>query len=162
MKKHIFTFFIFLICLVFAYFNIQKPNQYKVIEIGESYDVACVDTNLNSKCDKDEYVKLYGIKPFPSKFGSGTKYIQERYNIKEEDSVVLSVLAKDFAKKNLINKYVTFEILNENSSDKYKIGKIYLENNEFSLTMLKNGWATATDDDYLAILTSKSLLQLLQ
>ena len=60
MKKHIFTILIIIISIVFFWFNLQKPVLYRVIDVKSS-DNLCIDFNSNSKCEKSEIVKLFGI-----------------------------------------------------------------------------------------------------
>ena len=145
MKKHAYTILIFIICTLFIYLNVQKPHQYKVIDVYDAGFI-CVDINNNTVCENNEKFKIYGISTFPKKFGKQTLFIKDRYKIKEKDSVVLSILAKEYTKKTLLNKYVTINILDE-SNQKYRLAKIIFENVDYAKTLLKNGWAFAPNND---------------
>ncbi|MBQ7450049.1 hypothetical protein IJS77_01430 [bacterium] len=145
MKKHVFTALIFLISILFVWVYFQKPAQYKVIEII-SPDVICIDFNNNSKCDKDEKTRFFGLTTFPEKFSSQSQYIEEKFSIKQENSVVLAVLTKKYLNDNLLNNYVKVEILSE--AETPRIAKIYLNDEDFAQNLLENGWAIAFDDSY--------------
>ena len=145
MKKHIFTVLIIVIGAVFLYFNLKKPVLFRVIKIINS-EVYCVDFNFNSKCDSGEKVKLFGLTLFPEKFSSRSKYLEEKFSIKEENSVVLAVLAKNYSSDNLLNKFVIVDILSDKENP--PLAKIYLNDEDFAQNLLKNGWALAFDDSY--------------
>ena len=145
MKKHIFTILIVVIGAVFLYLNLKKPMLFKVIKVINS-EVYCVDFNFNSKCDSDETIKLFGLTSFPEKFSSRSKYLEEKFSIKEENSVVLGVLAKNYSSDNLLNKFVKVEILSDKENP--PLAKIYLNEEDFAQNLLKNGWALAFDDSY--------------
>ena len=145
MKKHIFAILILIISAVFVYFNIKKPTLYKVVKVV-SAEAYCIDFNFNAKCDEEESVKLFGLTIFPEKFSSRTKYLEEKFSIKEENSVVLGVLSKKYATENLLNKFVKVEILSD--KDNIKTVKIYVNDEDFAQNLLKNGWALAFDDEY--------------
>ena len=106
----------------------------------------CVDFNFNSKCDSDENIKLFGLTTFPEKFSARTKYLEEKFSIKEENSVVLGFLAKKYAMDNFLNKSVNVEILSDKENS--KIGKIYLNDADISQNLLKNGWVLAFAEEY--------------
>ena len=145
--KHFYAFLILLISLLFVWYNYKTAPSYKVLNVKHA-NYICVDINNNSLCDNDEWIKLYGISAFPEKFGKQTKFLFDKYMIKEENSVVLGVMSKDYAEKELLNKDVKVVILDTKTSEKYKIAKVYLNSEDFSLNLLKNGWATAFTDDY--------------
>lgn len=145
MKKHLFTILIIIISAIFVYFNTQKPVLYEVIEI-KSAETYCIDFNFNSKCENDEIIKIFGLTTFPDKFSSRTKYLEEKFSIKEEESIVLGVLAKKYASDNILNKSVKVEILSDKENS--KIGKIYLNDEDFAQNLLKSGWALAFDETY--------------
>ena len=131
--------------MVFLYFNLRKPTLFKVIKVINS-ETYCVDFNFNSKCDSDETVKLFGITSFPEKFNSRSKYLEEKLSIKEENSVVLGVLANKYSSDNLLNQYVKVVVLSD--KEKPLITKIYLNDDDFAQNLLKNGWALAFDESY--------------
>ena len=145
MKKHVFTVLILIFGVLFIWFNVQKPLLYKVLKADTS-DTVCVDFNGDSKCNKNEFVKLFGLTSFPEKFSSRTEFIEQKYSIKQENSVVLGVLAKKYVSDTLSDKYVKVEILSEN--DRQKIAKIYLNDEDFAQNLLENGWALAFDESY--------------
>lgn len=147
MKRHIFSILILIFCTVFILLNTRKSPVYKVIEVY-SGDMVCLDFNINLKCEPSEKIKLYGLNTFSEKFGSQTKYILEKYSIPEENTVVLGVMAKDFTKNQLLNKYVRVEIL-DSSEKKYKTGKIFTDNlSDFSQILLKEGFGLSNADEY--------------
>lgn len=146
-RKHIATIFIILIYGAFLYFNLKKPQEYTVLNIFDANKI-CVDINSNKTCDNDEKFKIYGINIFPEKFGKESKFIYEKYGIKEENSIVLSILSKNFVKEKLLNKKVGVITLDSNNSN-FKYAKIFLNNEDFAQILLKNGWAfTSFNNEY--------------
>ena len=146
MKKHVFTLLIIIICAVFIYYNVQTPQKYEVIEVYGS-GTMCIDLNNDKNCQNEEKLKLFGISEFPYKFGKQSNFIKQRYSIDEKDIVVLGVLSKEYSEKEILNKYVTIDILD--NKNKFKLAKIKLNNTDYAQTLLKNGWALApNNNDY--------------
>lgn len=147
MKKHIYSILILIISTIFVwYFNKNAP-EYEVISVDKA-NIICIDFNENKNCDDGEKVRLYGISAFPEKFGKQSKYLEEKYSIKEENAVVLGVMSRDYTTKELLNNRVKVNILDDKTNKNLKIGTVYYNDEDFSMTLLKNGWATAFNDEY--------------
>lgn len=147
MKKHFYSILILIISSFLVWLNVRISPKYQVLEVKRE-DIYCIDFNRNSKCDVNEDVRLYGVKVFPEKFGKRAQALTQKYPYKEENFVVLSQMAKKFAKQELLNNYVNVRVLDKTSSPKYSIAQVYLNNTDFSQILIKNGFALAFKDEY--------------
>lgn len=95
-----------LICLIFSLLPVSAgENVYKVLKVVDG-DTVYLDFNRDGIIQKDERVRLNGIdtfevKPSPA-FYSQVKF----YNLSEDEVLAIAYLAKEFAKKNLLQKDV--------------------------------------------------------
>lgn len=110
MKKIFFIFFIFTFifsCLInksSAYEN----GIYKVIKIIDG-DTIYLDFNKDGIPQQEEKVRLNGIDTFEVKPSVFLDWQMRKFNLNQNEALGLGYFGKEFAKKNILNKYVKAE-----------------------------------------------------
>lgn len=103
MKKF---FIVIFILILFLSVSCTKEDKYKVIKIVDG-DTVYLDFNKNGVADKDEKVRINGIDTFETKINRGLYWQTKNYDMSMQEALGLGYYAKEFAKKELENKYVT-------------------------------------------------------
>ena len=96
----------------------NETNVYKVIRVIDG-DTLYIDFNNNGKYDKGEKVRINGIDAFETKNSTRLQKQAKQYNLTEIEALSLGYLGKEFAKKNLLNKYVKVEYSAKTKVDRY-------------------------------------------
>lgn len=107
--KKIFT--LFCICIVICLFNkslAYENGTYKVIKVIDG-DTLFLDFNKDGIPQQEEKVRLNGIDTFEVKPSVFLEWQMKEFNLTQSEVLGLGYLGKEFAKKNLLNKYVKAE-----------------------------------------------------
>lgn len=113
MKKLI----LYLILLLFIIPSFaDQQDKYKVIKIIDG-DTFYVDFNQNSIPDADERIRVNGIDTFETKPNDRLLWQIKEYNLTYDEALGMGYLGKEFAKKELLNKYVKVEYTAESKVD---------------------------------------------
>ena len=116
MKNKIVIFIIFATILCFNHSNAQTLS-HKVIKIIDG-DTVYVDFNDNGIAEQNEKVRINGIDTFETKTGAFLDYQIKNYNLTQDEALALGYYGKEFAKKELLNKYVKAEYTAKEKFDK--------------------------------------------
>ena len=116
MKNKIVIFIIFATILCFNHSNAQTLS-HKVIKIIDG-DTVYVDFNDNGIAEQNEKVRINGIDTFETKTGAFLDYQIKNYNLTQDEALGLGYYGKEFAKKELLNKYVKAEYTAKEKFDK--------------------------------------------
>ena len=98
---------LFLLCLggsVCAF----SQDEYKVIKVIDG-DTFYIDFNRNNFPDADEKVRVNGIDTFENKKNPALQWQMQNYNLTFDEALGLGYFAQEYAKKELLNKYVKVE-----------------------------------------------------
>lgn len=136
--------FRFLFALIFFLGTSVFAKEYKVVRVPDG-DTVYLDFNGNGKADKDERVRLNGIDAFEAHAGTHLDWQMKNYNLSYKDALLLGYLGREFAKKELLNKFVDAEFSAEDKFDKY--GRLLMSlkydgGKSFEEEILKAGLAT--------------------
>ena len=112
--KSLLTILLIILCNSYA---LASENIYKVIKIIDG-DTVYIDFNHNGIAEKDEKVRINGIDTFETKTGAFLDYQIKNYNLTQDEALVLGYYGKEFAKKELLNKYVKAEYTAKEKFDK--------------------------------------------
>lgn len=112
--KSLLTILLIILCNSYA---LASENIYKVIKIIDG-DTIYIDFNYNGIAEKDEKVRINGIDTFETKIGAFLDYQIKNYNLTQHEALVLGYYGKEFAKKELLNKYVKAEYTAKEKFDK--------------------------------------------
>ncbi len=115
MKKIIFSILLFL--SIFSSGMSEEQVRYKVIKIIDG-DTIYVDFNNNEIPEQNEKVRLNGIDTFETRLSDGLKWQMNEYNLTQDEALGLGYYGKEFAKKELLNKYVVVEYTADRKFDK--------------------------------------------
>ncbi len=140
MKKILLIIISFFICLSFSKAEAEK---YKVIRVIDG-DTIYIDFNKNKKADKNERIRIDGIDAFEISISYGTAYQMKKYGYTLDEVIGLGYFGKEYAKKELLNKYVEACYTSEVKTDKYnrKLMSIkYDKNKDYAEEILKAGLA---------------------
>lgn len=96
----------------------SPDKKYKVLKIydGDTFDI---DFNNDGIAQPDERLRINGIDTFASKPNEEMRRQMSMYNLTEDEVHTLGYLAKNYAKKKLLNKYVY--VKNNNNGKYHKI-----------------------------------------
>lgn len=152
MNKRILLLILFTFALSVAIVSaklISKENEYKVIKVIDG-DTVYIDFNNNNISEQNEKVRINGIDTFETKPSIFLDYQIQNYNLTKEEALGLGYFGKEFAKKELLNKYVIAKYTAEEKFDKNNrhLMSIYYNcnsNNEcknYEQEVLKAGLAT--------------------
>jgi endonuclease YncB( thermonuclease family) len=141
MKKNlIWVLFIFL----FIISPVLAEQKYKVIKIIDG-DTIYVDFNNNGIPEQDEKVRLNGIDTFETKLNEGLKWQMKNNSFTQDEALGLGYYGKEFAKKQLLNKYVTATNTADTKTDNHnrQLMSVYYDNGKnYEQEVLKAGLAT--------------------
>ena len=150
-----------LLLIIFANFLcmqcVANENFHKVIKIIDG-DTVYIDFNDNGMAEKEEKVRINGIDTFETKTGAFLDYQIKNYNLTQNEALGLGYYSKEFAKKELLNKYVKAEYTAEGKFDKNNrhLMSIYYDCNKngkcknYEKEVLKAGLATIYTKSNLA------------
>lgn len=119
-------------------------KKYKVLNVydGDTFDI---DFNNDGVAELNERVRINGIDTFASKPNQEMHSQMTIYNFSEDEVLTLGYLAKNYAKKKLLNKYVYVKNTAERKTDIYgrHLVSIYygLPQKTYEIEVLKNGLA---------------------
>ena len=156
MKNKIVIFIIFATILCFNHSNAQTLS-HKVIKIIDG-DTVYVDFNDNGIAEQNEKVRINGIDTFETKTGAFLDYQIKNYNLTQDEALGLGYYGKEFAKKELLNKYVKAEYTAKEKFDKNNrhLMSIYYDCNKngkcknYEQEVLKAGLATVYKQSNIA------------
>lgn len=156
MKNKIVIFLIFATILCFNHSNAQTLS-HKVIKIIDG-DTVYVDFNDNGIAEQNEKVRINGIDTFETKTGAFLDYQIKNYNLTQDEALGLGYYGKEFAKKELLNKYVKAEYTAKEKFDKNNrhLMSIYYDCNKngkcknYEQEVLKAGLATVYQQSNIA------------
>ena len=114
----LFTVCLFPIALFNSFVYADETNIHKVIEVVDG-DTLYIDLNNNGKYDKGEKVRINGIDSFETKNNARLEKQAKQYNLSETEVLSLGFLGKEFARKNLLNKYIKVEYTAKAKVDRY-------------------------------------------
>lgn len=139
-KKFFLSLLLLISCNIFCYAN---TNCYKVIKVIDG-DTFYIDFNNNGIADKDERVRINGIDTFETKPSVYLDWQMKKFNLTQEEALGLGYLGKEFAKKELLNKYVRAEYTSDRKYDTNNrhLMSIYYKNKNYEQEVLKAGLAT--------------------
>ena len=103
MQKFLFLLLVLIVLQLSV--SATKEGYYKVVKIIDG-DTFYIDFNNNNIPDADEKVRVNGIDTMETRINRGLKYQARDYNLTQEETLGIGFLAKQFAKKELNNKYV--------------------------------------------------------
>lgn len=103
-----------LIALIVLSINttLATENKFKVIKVIDG-DTFYVDFNNNAIAEKDEKVRVNGVDTFEVKPTEFLEYQVKNYGLIQDEALGLGYLGKEFAKKQLLNKYVAVKYTGE-------------------------------------------------
>lgn len=102
---------ILLICILACFFKrsfAYENGTYKVIKVIDG-DTFYLDFNNNGRCQREEKVRINGIDTFEVKPSVFLEWQMKEFNLTQSEALGLGYFGKEFAKKNLLNKYVKAE-----------------------------------------------------
>lgn len=108
MKK---VLIVFLICIFACFLNksfAYENGTYKVIKVIDG-DTLYLDFNNDGRYQKEEKVRINGIDTFEVKPSVFLDWQMKKFNLTQSEALGLGYFGKEFAKKNLLNKYVKAE-----------------------------------------------------
>lgn len=119
-----------------------EQTMYQVIKVIDG-DTVYVDFNKNGIAEQDEKVRLNGIDTFETRIRDGLKWQMNEYNLTENEALGLGYYGKEFAKKELLNKYVIAEYTADRKFDKNdrKLMSLYYD--------CKNGYCKNYEEEVL-------------
>lgn len=112
-----------IILAIFLLFTINcsevraEHTMYKVIKVIDG-DTVYVDFNKNGLPEQEEKVRLNGIDTFETRVSDGLKWQMREYNLTQNEALGLGYYGKEFAKRELLNKYVYTEYTADRKFDK--------------------------------------------
>ena len=140
-------------------FNLASAQtlSHKVIKIIDG-DTVYVDFNDNGIAEQNEKVRINGIDTFETKTGAFLDYQIKNYNLSQDEALGLGYYGKEFAKKELLNKYVKAEYTAKEKFDKNNrhLMSIYYDCNKngicknYEQEVLKAGLATVYKQSNIA------------
>ncbi|MCD7879934.1 MAG: thermonuclease family protein [Candidatus Gastranaerophilales bacterium] len=129
---------------------------YKVIKVTDG-DTIYVDFNGDGFTQKEEKVRLNGIDTFETKINSNLYYQMKNYDLTENEVLGLGFYGKEFAKKELLNKYVVVKYTAKNKYDKNnrKLMSVYYDCKDnfckcYEEEVLKQGYAVVFSKSNIA------------
>lgn len=131
----------FLIALIFLSINttLANENKFKVIKVIDG-DTFYVDFNNNAIAEKDEKVRVNGVDTFEVKPTEFLEYQVKNYGLTQDEALGLGYLGKEFAKKQLLNKYVVVKYTGE--TERCDMGRhlvsIYYDGKNYGETSERN------------------------
>lgn len=143
----------FLIALIFLSINttLANENKFKVIKVIDG-DTFYVDFNNNGIAEKDEKVRVNGVDTFEIKPTEFLEYQVKNYGLTQDEALGLGYLGKEFAKKQLLNKYVAVKYTGE--TERCDMGRhlisIYYDGKNYEEEVLKQGSAVVYQKSNLA------------
>lgn len=129
-----------------------ENNTYKVIKVIDG-DTLFLDFNKDGIPQQEEKVRINGIDTFEVKPSVFLEWQMKEFNLNQDEALGLGYLGKEFAKKNLLNKYVRAEYTgNTKLCDMGRqLMSIYYENGKnYEQEVLKAGLATVYKKSNLA------------
>lgn len=129
------------ICLVGKSFAIEN-KQYKVIKVIDG-DTIFLDFNNDGTPQQEEKIRLNGIDTFEVKPSIYLKKQMEEFNLNQNEALGLGYFGKEFAKKNLLNKYVEAEYTGKTKTCDMgrQLMSIYYDGKNYEQEILKVGLA---------------------
>lgn len=136
----IFILFLCLFMVSIYVHNSQKPLNCKVLDIIEA-DEFLIDINNNNLIDKNEYVKIDGIRAFSPLKTDFLNKITTESGLSYEQMLKAGYLARNWAKDNLKNKEVLVYGLNKCYKNEVCKVDIYFQGENLAEFLLENGLA---------------------
>lgn len=115
--------------LAFVYYQLQKSNEFSVLEVISPTQII-VDLNNNEIKDNDETIILKNIESFSTKPSDAQAQIVRKLKITDEDAMGIGFLAQNFANETLSGKKV-----------KVKNNQIYIDNKNYANLLVNKGFA---------------------
>jgi len=106
-----------ILLFLFASVGCAEESQYKVIKVIDG-DTVYVDFNKNGIPEREEKVRINGIDTFETRVSDGLKWQMNEYALTQDEAIGLGYYGKEFAKKELLNKYVIAEYTANSKLDK--------------------------------------------
>ena len=152
MKKILLIAFI---CLFICFLNKSyafENGTYKVIKVIDG-DTLFLDFNNDGIPQQEEKVRINGIDTFEVKPSVFLEWQMKEFNLTQNEALGLGYFGKEFAKKNLLNKYVKAEYSGETKLCDMgrQLMSIYYDNGKnYEQEVLKAGLATVYKKSNLA------------
>lgn len=146
---------VFLICIFACFLNksfAYENGTYKVIKVIDG-DTLFLDFNNDGFYQREEKVRINGIDTFEVKPSVFLEWQMKEFNLTQKEALGLGYFGKEFAKKNLLNKYVKAEYTaNTKLCDMGRqLMSIYYDNGKnYEQEILKAGLATVYKKSNLA------------
>ncbi len=118
--------------------------EYRVIKVSDG-DTVYLDFNGDGNADNNERVRLNGIDAFEVHASSHLDWQMRNYSLTYKQVLFLGYLGREFAQKELLNKYVNASYSAEDKFDKYGrplMSLTYDNGKSFEKEILKAGLAT--------------------
>lgn len=106
-----------ILLFLFASVGCAEESRYKVIKVIDG-DTVYVDFNKNGIPEREEKVRINGIDTFETRVSDGLKWQMNEYALTQDEAIGLGYYGKEFAKKELLNKYVIAEYTANSKLDK--------------------------------------------
>lgn len=132
--------------------NATEANTFKVIKIIDG-DTLYLDFNKDGIPQREEKVRINGIDTFEVKPSVFLEWQMKEFNLTQWEALGLGYFGKEFAKKNLLNKYVKAEYTGTTKTCDMgrQLMSIYYDNNkDYEQEVLKAGLATVYKKSNLA------------
>lgn len=129
-----------------------ENNTYKVIKVIDG-DTLFLDFNKDGIPQQEEKVRINGIDTFEVKPSMFLEWQMKEFNLTQKEALGLGYFGKEFAKKNLLNKYVKAEYTgNTKTCDMGRqLMSIYYDNGKnYEQEVLKAGLASVYKKSNLA------------
>jgi len=143
---------ILLFVLLLSSIPVNSNNTYKVIKIIDG-DTFYIDFNNDGIAQRDEKIRLNGIDTFEVKPSVYLEWQMKEYGLTQDEALRLGYLAKEFAKKKLLNKYVRAEYTGETmrcDMGRHLMSIYYDKNKNYEKEVLKAGLSTVYGKSNLA------------
>jgi len=128
------------ILIIFNLHHSKPVSLYKILKV-ENTDEFYIDFNRNNKVDENELVRLYDINAFRPKKEYQTRFQMQAAGLTMPEALAIGLTAKEFSERVFTGKMVYVEFIDIEANKKIPRAKIYLNNNEISNTLLREGFA---------------------
>ncbi len=138
MKEKAAAFFIILIFLAFAGFQISISGRTPVIGVITP-EIIQVDLNNNHKVDDNETICAAGVKAFSSNLNKLSQEDAQKAGLTFEQAAAIGYLSDEFVSKLLLGNNVKLKFLDEKYAD-CRAAKIYINDKNYSEILYENGF----------------------
>lgn len=138
MKEKVAAFFIILIFLAFAWFQISISGKTPVIGVITP-EIIQVDINNNHKVDDNETICAAGVKTFSANLQKLRQEDAKNAGLTFEQAAAIGYLSDEFVSKLLLGNNVKLKFLDEKHAD-CRAAKIYINDKNYSEILYENGF----------------------